>query len=81
MALEAWRQLKTKQNKTKTQDKSFLSLLLSKMEFSTYFVYFPTFSYKFKVQQTPSEFGLPVDGATFHDRMDNKGAAFSTPSM
>lgn len=51
------------------------------MEFRTYFVYFHTFSYKFKVQQTPSEFGLPVDGATFHDRMDNKGAAFSTPSM
>ena len=54
MALEAWRQLKTKQNKTKTQDKSFLSLLLSKMEFSTYFVYFHTFSYKFKVQRTQS---------------------------
>ena len=52
-----------------------------KMEFRTYFVYCHTFSYKFKVQQTPSEFGLPVDGATFHDRMDNKGAAFSTPSM
>ena len=46
------------------------------MEFRTYFVYCHTFSYKFKVQQTPSEFGLPVDGATFHDRMDNKGAAF-----
>ena len=40
------------------------------MEFRTYFVYCHTFSYKFKVQQTPSEFGLPVDGATFHDRMD-----------
>ena len=25
-----------------------------------YFVYFRTFSYKFKVQRTPTEFGLPV---------------------
>ena len=25
-----------------------------------YFVYFHTFSYKFKVQRTPTEFGLPV---------------------
>ena len=30
------------------------------MEFRTYFVYFHTFSYKFKVQRTPTEFGLPV---------------------
>ena len=28
--------------------------------FKTYFVYFHTFSYKFKVQRTPTEFGLPV---------------------
>ena len=25
-----------------------------------YFVYFNTFFYKFKVQRTPTEFGLPV---------------------
>ena len=30
------------------------------MEFRTYFVYFHTFSYKFKVQRTPTEFGLSV---------------------
>ena len=30
------------------------------MEFRTYFVYFHAFSYKFKVQRTPTEFGLPV---------------------
>ena len=30
------------------------------MKFRTYFVYFHTFSYKFKVQRTPTEFGLPV---------------------
>ena len=30
------------------------------MEFRTYFVYFHTFSYKFKVQRTPTAFGLPV---------------------
>ena len=47
------------------------------MEFRTHFVYCHTFSYKFTVQQT----GLPVDGATFHDRMDYNGTTFSTPSM
>ena len=31
-----------------------------KLEFRTYFVYFQTFPYKFKVQRTPTEFGLPV---------------------
>ena len=31
------------------------------MEFRTYFVYFHTFSYKFKAQRTPKEFGLPVN--------------------
>ena len=30
------------------------------MEFRTYFLYFHTFSYKFKVQRTPTEFGPPV---------------------
>ena len=30
------------------------------MEFRTYFVYFHTFSYKFKVQRTLTEFGLSV---------------------
>ena len=30
------------------------------MEFTTYFVYFRTLSYKFKVQQTLTEFGPPV---------------------
>ena len=30
------------------------------MEFRTYFVYFHTFSYKFKVQRTPTEFELSV---------------------
>ena len=30
------------------------------MEFRTYFVYFHTFSSKFKVQRTPTEFGPPV---------------------
>ena len=30
------------------------------MEFRTYFVYFHTFSNKFKVQRTPTEFGVPV---------------------
>ena len=30
------------------------------MEFRTYFVYIHTFSYKFKVLRTPTEFGLPV---------------------
>ena len=31
-----------------------------KMEVRTYFVYFHTFPQKFKVQRTPTEFGLPV---------------------
>ena len=31
-----------------------------KMKFRTYFVYFQPFSSKFKVQRTPTEFGLPV---------------------
>ena len=61
MAPEAKRQQKKKIiKKTKTQDKSFLLLFLSKLEFRTYFVYFHTFSNKFKVQRTPTEFGLPV---------------------
>ena len=60
MAPEAKRQQKKKKKKTKTQGKSFLLLFLSKLEFRTYFVYFHTFSNKFKVQRTPTEFGLPV---------------------
>ena len=60
MAPEAKRQQKKKIKKTKTQGKSFLLLFLSKLEFRTYFVYFHTFSYKFKVQRTPTAFGLPV---------------------
>ena len=52
----------TVNNKTQTKSKTFLFLFLSKkkMEFRTYFVYFHTFSYKFKVQRTPTEFGLTV---------------------
>ena len=60
MAPEAKRQQKKNKNKTKTQGKSFLLLFLSKLEFRTYFVYFHTFSNKFKVQRTTTEFGLPV---------------------
>ena len=59
MALEA------KRVNNKTQGKSFLFLFLSKMEFRTYFVNFHTFSYKFKVQRTPTEFGLPVVSSVF----------------
>ena len=36
------------------------SFFVEKMEFRTYFVYFYTFSYKFKVQRTHTELGLPV---------------------
>ena len=36
------------------------SFFVKKMEFRTYFVYFYTFSYKFKVQRTHTELGLPV---------------------
>ena len=36
------------------------SFFVEKMEFGTYFVYFYTFSYKFKVQRTHTELGLPV---------------------
>ena len=48
-------------NKTQTQCKSFLFLFLSKIEiYDILNVYFHTISYKFKVQRTPTEFGLPV---------------------
>ena len=36
------------------------SFFVEKMEFRTYFVHFHTFSYKFKVQRTHTELGLPV---------------------
>ena len=39
----------TVKNKTKTQGESFLFYFCQKREFKTYFVYFHTFSYKFKV--------------------------------
>ena len=51
---------KTVNNKTQTQGKSLHFYFCREMEFRTYFVYFYTFSYKFKVQRTPTEFGLPV---------------------
>ena len=35
------------------------------MEFGTYFVYFRTFSNKFKVQRTRTEFGVPVPRLAF----------------
>jgi len=38
------------------------------MEFRTYFIYFHTFPYKFKVQQTPTEFGPPVSLITVSPR-------------
>ena len=43
------------------------------MEFMTYFVYFHTFSYKFKVQRTPTASGLPVIKVIV-DRPINGGA-------
>ena len=43
------------------KDEANLMAKYRKMEFRTYFVYFHTFSYKFKVQRAPTEFGLPVD--------------------
>ena len=56
----------TVNNKTQTQGKPFLFLvnlctkLKFKTYFKTYFVYFHTLSYKFKVRRTPTEFGLHV---------------------
>ena len=49
------------------------SFFVEKIEFRTYFVYFYTFSYKFKVQRTHTELGLPVlthapTGALFSPR-------------
>ena len=41
------------------------NLKRQKMEFRTYFVYFHTISYKFKVQRTPTEFGPPVQQKVF----------------
>ena len=39
-----------------------------KMEFRTYFINFHAFSYKFKVQPTPTEFGPPVSLITVSSR-------------
>ena len=57
MALEAKRQQITKH---KHNASHFYFYFCPKLEFKTYFVYFHTFSYKFKVQRTPTEFRLPV---------------------
>ena len=57
MVLEAKRQEITKHIHNVSH---FYFYLCQKMEFRTYFVYFHTFSYKFKVQRTPTEFGLSV---------------------
>ena len=54
----------TVNNKTKPKGESFSFLFLTKMEFTTHFVYFHTFSYKFKVSRTPTEPGWPVVKAT-----------------
>ena len=63
------RSKETGNNKTKMQSESFLYLLfLKKMEFRTYFIHFHTFSYKFKVQRTPTEFGPPVSLITVSSR-------------
>ena len=48
-------------NKTQTQGIShFYFCFCRKMKFRKYFVHFHTFSWKFKVQRTPTEFGLAV---------------------
>ena len=57
-------------NKHKHKVSHFYFYLCTKLEFKTYFktyfVYFHTFSCKFKVQRTPTEFGLPVLGLSLH---------------
>ena len=57
MALETKRQKITKH---KDEVSHFYFYFCQKWNFKTYFVYFHTFSYKFKVLRTPTEFGLPV---------------------
>ena len=54
--------LKTVNNnkKHKHNVSHFYFYFCQKMEFWTNFVYFHIFSYKFKVQRTPTAFGLPV---------------------
>ena len=57
MAPEVKRQLITKR---KDKVSHFYFYFCQKMEFRTYFFYFHTFFYKFKIQRTSTEFGLPV---------------------
>ena len=63
--LSCSRGVETVKNETKTETKSFYFYFCQKKEFRTYFVYFHTFSYKFKVQRTPTEFGPPVQPKVF----------------
>ena len=65
MVLEAKKQEITKQ---KWKVSRFYIYFLKKMEFRTYFIHFHTFSYKFKVQRTPTEFGPPVSLITVSSR-------------
>ena len=61
MAPEAKRQQKNNNKENEKHKVShFYCYFCQKLEFRTYFVYFHTFSNKFKVQRTPTEFGLPV---------------------
>ena len=57
----------TVNNKTQIKHKvrHFYFYFCPKLECRTYFVYFHTFSYKFKVQRTPTEFGPPVTFVEF----------------
>ena len=57
MALEAKRQ---KITKDKHKVSHFYFYFCPKLEFRTYLVCFHIFSYKFKVQRTPTELALPV---------------------
>ena len=65
MVLEAKKQEITTQ---KCKVSRFYIYFLKKMEFRTYFKHFHTFSYKFKVQRTPTEFGPPVSLITVSSR-------------